>query len=89
MRFSLFSVATVVATSVVIQAVQATPVKFRRAYPDDDSSTSCRAVNFTDIVVFGDSYADNGNTYKLTKQQWPGSKYYHGRFSNGYVWPEY
>ncbi|KAF9965287.1 hypothetical protein BGZ73_001510, partial [Actinomortierella ambigua] len=90
MRFSLFSFATVVATSAaVLQLTQATPVKFRRAYPDDSAPDSCRPAALADIVVFGDDYVDNGNTYKLTQQSWPGRPYHHGRFSNGNVWPEY
>ncbi|KAF9971122.1 hypothetical protein BGZ73_005989 [Actinomortierella ambigua] len=90
MRFSLISLASVLAISAAtIQTIEARTFKFRRAYPDDYSPKSCHPVKFTDFVVFGDSYADSGNTYKLTKKSWPGPKYYHGRFSNGYVWPEY
>ena len=42
------------------------------------------------IIVFGDSYSDNGNVFKLTKQQYPNAiAYYKGRFSDGPVWSEY
>ncbi|KAG0224133.1 hypothetical protein BGW42_005311 [Actinomortierella wolfii] len=90
MRFSLVSLASLaVISATTLQSVQAKPLRFRRDYYDDYKSSSCYPVKFTDLVVFGDSYIDNGNTYKLTHKQWPGPKYYHGRFSNGYVWPEY
>ena len=42
------------------------------------------------IIVFGDSYSDNGNDYQLTGNKYPNSEaYYQGRFSNGPVWAEY
>jgi phospholipase/lecithinase/hemolysin len=42
------------------------------------------------MIVFGDSYSDNGNDYKLTRNQYPNPvAYYEGRFSNGPVWAEY
>ncbi|KAF9936779.1 hypothetical protein BGZ67_001998 [Mortierella alpina] len=40
------------------------------------------------LVVFGDSYSDIDNVYKLSNKTWPLSSYYHGRFSNGRVWSE-
>lgn len=42
------------------------------------------------IVVFGDSFSDNGNTFRLSKDTLPRSpEYYKGRFSDGFVWAEY
>ncbi|KZP12347.1 carbohydrate esterase family 16 protein [Athelia psychrophila] len=42
------------------------------------------------IVVFGDSFSDNGNgSYRITNGTWPvDPPYYDGRFSNGPVWVE-
>ncbi|RIB19925.1 Carbohydrate Esterase Family 16 protein [Gigaspora rosea] len=45
---------------------------------------------FDNIIVFGDSYSDNGNVYALTNKSNPKSPpNYKGRFSNGKVWIEY
>ncbi|TQN65601.1 Thermolabile hemolysin [Colletotrichum shisoi] len=45
---------------------------------------------FSSIVVFGDSFSDNGNgSARASNNAWPSDKYYAGRFSNGPVWPEY
>src|SRR3990167_4070787 len=42
------------------------------------------------MVIFGDSYSDNGNDYRLTAGRYPNAvAYYQGRFSNGPVWVEY
>ncbi len=42
------------------------------------------------IVVFGDSYSDNGNVFRISKGTYPCAKrYWQGRFSNGPVWVEY
>ena len=41
------------------------------------------------IVIFGDSYSDNGNTYQISKNTYPGQAYYLGRFFNGPTWSEY
>ncbi|CAG8611334.1 5459_t:CDS:2, partial [Ambispora gerdemannii] len=41
------------------------------------------------IVVFGDSYSDTNNVYKLTGGEWPAPQYCKGRFSDGPVWSEY
>ncbi|KAF9948658.1 hypothetical protein BGZ72_009451 [Mortierella alpina] len=40
------------------------------------------------LVVFGDSYSDINNVYKLSNTTWPLSSYYRGRFSNGPIWSE-
>ncbi|PHH83239.1 hypothetical protein CDD82_2850 [Ophiocordyceps australis] len=45
--------------------------------------------NASALVVFGDSYTDNGNAYALTNDTWPADPaYFQGRFSNGPVWSE-
>jgi outer membrane lipase/esterase len=42
---------------------------------------------FNNVVVFGDSYSDTGNAYKLSGGTWPLSPpYYHGRYCNGPNW---
>ncbi|CAG8552006.1 2591_t:CDS:2, partial [Ambispora leptoticha] len=41
------------------------------------------------IVVFGDSYSDTGNVYKLSDGEWPPPHLHKGRFSDGPVWSEY
>lgn len=46
--------------------------------------------NISSLVVFGDSYSDNGNEYRLSGQKWPADPaYYQGRFSNGLEWNEH
>ncbi|KAK2011937.1 GDSL-like Lipase/Acylhydrolase [Colletotrichum eremochloae] len=45
---------------------------------------------FSSIVVFGDSFSDNGNgSARISNSAWPTDSYYDGRFSDGIVWPEY
>ena len=42
---------------------------------------------FSKMIVFGDSYSDTGNVYRLTNGTWPiVPPYYQGRFSNGPNW---
>lgn len=41
------------------------------------------------LVVFGDSYSDNGNTFSASKNTYPGYPYNLGRFSNGPTWSTY
>ncbi len=41
------------------------------------------------IVILGDSYSDNGNTYFASKNTYPGPAYYFGHFSDGLNWAEY
>ena len=42
---------------------------------------------FYKIVIFGDSYSDTGNVYRLTSYTWPiVPPYYQGRFCNGPNW---
>ena len=43
---------------------------------------------YSDIIVFGDSLSDVGNTSAATFGIQPGSNYYQGRFSNGAVYAE-
>ena len=44
---------------------------------------------FSQMVVFGDSYSDNGNTFRASSNTYPGFAYSLGRFSNGPTWSEY
>ncbi|RUS15757.1 GDSL-like Lipase/Acylhydrolase-domain-containing protein, partial [Endogone sp. FLAS-F59071] len=44
---------------------------------------------FKRIIVFGDSYSDNGFGYTFLNGTYPVSPPYAKRFSNGPVWPEY
>ncbi|MDF1655709.1 MAG: SGNH/GDSL hydrolase family protein [Coxiellaceae bacterium] len=54
------------------------------------TSQSCIAFTPKRIVVFGDSYSDNGNTFRVSQDTYPTDKrYWQGRFSNGPVWSEY
>ncbi|RUP50381.1 GDSL lipase/esterase [Jimgerdemannia flammicorona] len=46
------------------------------------------SLHFKRIVVFGDSYSDNGNFYSMTEGGYPKPPYAK-RFSNGPVWNEY
>ncbi|PHH66123.1 hypothetical protein CDD81_186 [Ophiocordyceps australis] len=49
----------------------------------------CHGTNVSALVVFGDSYSDNGNVYALSNKTWPADPaYFQGRFSNGPVWAE-
>lgn len=42
------------------------------------------------LVIFGDSYSDNGNTYRLTRHLLPLSPpYYKGHFTDGPMWNAY
>lgn len=46
--------------------------------------------NIANIVVFGDSLSDNGNTYKKSLEVLPDNDtWYKGRFSDSKVWVEY
>ncbi|MBF0112690.1 MAG: hypothetical protein HQK74_08145, partial [Desulfamplus sp.] len=45
------------------------------------------ALEFKNIVVFGDSLSDNGNLFSIT--EYPSEPYYQGRISNGPVWYDY
>jgi phospholipase/lecithinase/hemolysin len=47
-----------------------------------------KAGPYTDLVVFGDSLSDVGNTNFWTLGAAPGSNYYQGRFSNGPTYAE-
>ncbi len=45
---------------------------------------------YEQIVILGDSYSDNGNTYRASQNTYPQKlNYYQGRFSDGLVWSEY
>ncbi|GES97937.1 SGNH/GDSL hydrolase family protein [Rhizophagus clarus] len=53
-------------------------------------SDSVFAIKVKSMVVFGDSYSDDGNgVFKLSDGTFPPTPYFEGRFSNGPVWIEY
>lgn len=41
------------------------------------------------LVIFGDSYSDNGNTFLNSSNTYPSQAYSLGRFTNGPTWSEY
>lgn len=41
------------------------------------------------LVIFGDSYSDNGNTFQASSHTYPGEAYNQGHFSNGPTWAHY
>ena len=57
------------------------------------SCSSCSLASTTlkvnHLVVLGDSYSDNGNTYAASNNTYPGHPYALGRFSNGPTWSTY
>ena len=53
-------------------------------FNSDDSS-----LDFSQMFVFGDSFADTGNFFSLIGGQPPNSIYFDGRFSNGPLWIDY
>jgi outer membrane lipase/esterase len=44
-------------------------------------------LNFDNLIVFGDSLSDNGNTF--ARGGFPGPPYADGRYSNGPIWVDY
>ncbi len=52
------------------------------------SASSLRAGPYSDLIVFGDSLSDVGNTSFWTAGAFPGSNYFNGRFSNGPTYAE-
>ncbi|KAI3534935.1 GDSL-like Lipase/Acylhydrolase [Colletotrichum filicis] len=58
--------------------------------PSTQLPREVKASSISSIVVFGDSFSDNGNgAARVSNNAWPTDKYYKGRFSNGIVWAEY
>eukprot|EP00983_Pelagomonas_calceolata_P073685 1152229-Pelagomonas_calceolata.AAC.5 len=41
------------------------------------------------LLIFGDSLSDTGNLFALTQDTPDPEVYFQGRFSNGYIWPDY
>ncbi|OAQ31406.1 carbohydrate esterase family 16 protein [Linnemannia elongata AG-77] len=76
----LFNIASLVAVALAA----ATATSSVEAKPT--SNGNC---HFDNLLVFGDSYSDIGNVYKLSNKAWPLKTYDHGRFSNGPVWSEH
>jgi len=59
-------------------------------FQQDLQKQACLPTAFTDMVVFGDSFSDDGNTLGLSNGSWPEPLFYpDGRFSNGKVWADY
>lgn len=63
-------------------------------------STKTFTNNFDELYIFGDSYSDTGNVFKIRENLPPQSKlffeelnpnrlYFQGRYSNGLLWNEY
>ncbi|KIM90034.1 carbohydrate esterase family 16 protein [Piloderma croceum F 1598] len=76
----LFQLALALACPAIILPASCEYYRPRRASPK---------TTLKDIIVFGDSFADNGNAYRFDNETWPADPhYYHGRFSNGPVWVE-
>ncbi|KAF9126376.1 hypothetical protein BGW39_006681 [Mortierella sp. 14UC] len=73
----LFNIASLVAIALAATSVV------------DARPSSTHQCHFDNILVFGDSYSDVGNVYKLTNHAWPIKAYNHGRFTNGPVWSEH
>ncbi|KAF9923012.1 hypothetical protein FBU30_006868 [Linnemannia zychae] len=71
---------------VTAAAVALTTITISTSVDAASTGSHCR---FKNILVFGDSFSDIGNVYKLTNKTWPLQSNYHGRFSNGPMWPEY
>ncbi len=51
--------------------------------------TLSEAASYKQLVIFGDSYSDNGNTFRASGSTYPGIGYSLGRFSDGPTWSEY
>ncbi|KAI1304277.1 hypothetical protein EDD11_005231 [Mortierella claussenii] len=52
--------------------------------------SDCRSATLKHMVVFGDSFSDNGNVFKLSKGSWPDPMFFpKGRFTNGPNWADY
>ncbi|CAG8464977.1 2125_t:CDS:2 [Ambispora leptoticha] len=49
-------------------------------------SSSISIPKYDKLLVFGDSYSDDGNVYKLSNGTWPPPFYFKGGFSNGPLW---
>ncbi|KAF9564004.1 hypothetical protein EC968_004649 [Mortierella alpina] len=50
----------------------------------------CKPADIKNLVVFGDSFSDNGNVYRISNGSWPvASSYPAGRFTNGPNWADY
>lgn len=52
-------------------------------------SFAAQSIDVKQMVVLGDSYSDNGNTFRASGDTYPGEAYYKGHFSNGVNWSEY
>ncbi|KAL0780455.1 hypothetical protein CaCOL14_001790 [Colletotrichum acutatum] len=63
---------------------------YAAALPSTQLERRVKPPPVSSIVVFGDSFSDNGNgAARVSNNAWPTDKYYKGRFSNGIVWAEY
>jgi phospholipase/lecithinase/hemolysin len=58
--------------------------------PSTSAAPSAYGRRIKHMAVFGDSYSDTGNVYKLSHGAWPlPHPYFHGRFTNGPTWSEH
>ncbi|KAF9907903.1 hypothetical protein EC991_010416 [Linnemannia zychae] len=84
MRLSLLSI---VSLALGYQAVGAQPSYQRQSR---FVSQSCMPARINSLIVFGDSFSDNGNVLELSKHAWPLPAFYpEGRFTNGFVWADF
>ncbi|KAF9949272.1 hypothetical protein BGZ70_001842 [Mortierella alpina] len=72
-----------VAFLVTADAVQST-AQTQFGYKD------CKPADIKNLVVFGDSFSDTGNVYRISNGSWPvAASYPGGRFTNGPNWADY
>jgi len=72
----------------IVTFITLTTISFCAVFLSSASAASNNTYNR--LIIFGDSYSDNGNDFKISHGKYPNEKmYYQGRFSDGPVWAEY